>query len=238
MGLGHLFAALGALTIAADVTTPVPAPAFSVGDQWVFDQTIERGSQGYDQRRLDLRIDRADTQTMLVGVKRDGSPGAYVDHVLGADWSIRRLIDGKEAPTARPFTFPMNVGQSWTVDYVDATKRGAQTSGHVRRTYQGGGWEDGAGPAGTFRAIKVDAAGIDQAVFSVPAVVTGAAADGTAVMRSQTGGTRPVTIKTHDYLYYVPSIKNYVKSVEEQYNSDDVLISRETRALVSFKPAA
>jgi hypothetical protein len=38
--------------------------------------------------------------------------------------------------------------------------------------------------------------------------------------------------------YYVPALKNYVKSIEEQYDTDNVRVSRETRVLVSFKPAA
>lgn len=123
------------VTVAATASEPVAAPAFKTGDRWVFDQTIERDTQGFNQQRLDMKITRTGTETMIVGIKRDGSPAAYEDHLIGADWSLRRGIDGQHAATARPFSFPMKVGQTWTIDYTDPVVRGAQTSNHVRRTY-------------------------------------------------------------------------------------------------------
>ena len=36
------------------------------------------------------------------------------------------VVDGQDTVTTRPLTFPMSVGQSWTIDYVDTTRRGAQ----------------------------------------------------------------------------------------------------------------
>ena len=177
---------------------------------------------------------------MLVGMKRDGAPMAYEDHVLGSDWSIRHVMNGQDAPTAKPFTFPMSVGQTWTVDFTDPTVRGAQTSLHVHRTYKVVGWEDVTVAAGTFRALKVEASGVDQGTIAVPNAVVGSAVNssggGATMTRSQRGGTRLLTIRSHDELYYVPSVRNYVKSIEEQYNTDDVLVLRQSRTLVSFSP--
>ncbi len=230
----------GLVTIAAD--DPVQAPAFAAGDTWIFDQTVERGTQGFDQRRLDLKIERSDADTILVGLKRDGAPGNYEDHLVGSDWSIRRVLNGQDAPTARPFAFPLTVGQTWTVDFTDPTVRGSQTSLHVHRTYKAVGWQDVTVAAGTFHAIKVESSGIDQGTFAVPNAVAGSAVSsaegGATVTRSQRGGLRLLTTKYHSDMYYVPTVKNYVKSVEEQYSTDDVLVSRQTRALVSFHPGA
>ena len=43
---------------------------------------------------------------------------------------------------------------------------------------------------------------------------------------------------THGEFYYAPEIRGSVKSIEEQYNTDNVPVSRQTRSLVSFTPAA
>ena len=234
------FAALS--TIAASTPASVEAPSFKVGDFWVYDQAIEHGTQGYDQQRLDFTIQRTGAETMLVGMKRDGAPGAYEDHLLGSDWSIRRVVNGQEATTARPFAFPMTVGQTWTEDFVDPTRRGAQISLHVHRTYKVAGWEDVTVPAGTFHAIKVEASGLDQGSFAAPNTAVGgvvSSLDGAATLtQSRRGGTKLLNIRSHDELYYVPEVKNYVKSVEEQYNTDDVLVQRQTRTLVQFRPGS
>ena len=227
-------------TMAAADPAPVAAPEFKTGDRWLFDQTIERGTQGFSQQRLDMKVERTGTDTMLVGVKRDGSPGAYEDHIVGADWSLRRLMDGHDAVTGRPFSFPMKVGQTWAVDYTDPTVRGAQTSNHVKCTYKVTGWEDVTVPAGTFHAIKIEVSGVDQATIAVPnAVVGGAMASpsgGATMTRSQRGGTRLLTVRRNEQFFYVPSVRYYVKSIEEQYNIDEVLLMRETRTLVAFTP--
>jgi hypothetical protein len=219
-----------------------PAPEYTVGDSWVFDQTVEKGPTGFAQVRLDLAIERLDGETMIVGLKRDGAPVAFEDHVVGADWSQRELADGQEMVTTRPFTVPLTVGQSWTVDYVDSTRRGGQISNHVHRTYRAVGWRDVTVPAGAFRAIEVQADGIDDATVEVPAAAVGGAfassTGTTSVSHAQRGGQGHVIRKTHDELYYVPQIKNYVKSIEEQYNTDEVQIFSKTRVLVAFKPAS
>jgi hypothetical protein len=178
---------------------------------------------------------------MLVGLKPDGSPTAYQDHEVGTDWSQRRLVDGQGTVTTRPLTFPMSVGQSWTIDYVDATRRGAQTSNHVHRTYTVVGWEDVTVPAGTFHAIKVVAKGVDKATLQVPnTAIAGAVAGSggaTTVAHTQRGGTGELTRATYGEFYYVPELKNFAKLVEEQYTPDEVRVIRQTQMLVSYKAA-
>ena len=240
IGRGIILVALA--TIAAADPGPVVAPEFKTGDRWIFDQTVERGVQGFDKQRLDMMIERTGVDTMLVGIKRDGSPGAYEDHMIGTDWSLRRLMDGQDAPTARPFNFPMKVGQTWSIDYIDPNPRGTQTATHVKRTYKVTGWEDVTVPAGTFHAIKIEVSGVDQATIAVPnAVVGGAIASssgGETMTRSQRGGTRLLIVRRNEQFFYAPLVKNYVKSIEEQYNVDETLLLRQTRMLVSFTAGA
>lgn len=218
----------------------VSAPVFTAGDSWVFNETTEKGPSGYDQKRLDLTIERLDGSTMIVGLKRDGAPTAYEDHLAGQDWSQRHLVAGEQVTTVRPFNFPMRVGKSWSIDFVDSIRRGNQISDHVKRTYTVVGWESVTVAAGTFRALKIESKGVDEAQVEVPNVALGGAAaqsNGAATFtQMRRGGRGTLTRARYGALYYVPSIKNYVKSSEEQYNQDGVQVSRNTSELVSFKP--
>jgi len=229
--------ALGVQAVAADVKS-LPAPVFKVGDSWVFDQTLEKGPAGFSQQRLDLKVERLNDSTMVVGIKRDGAPTAYEDHIVGADWSQRHVVDGADTVTTRPFTFPMSVGDSWTVDYIDPIHRGAQTSDHVHRTYKVVGWEDVTVPAGTYHVLKIEADGVDTATIQSPAVAVGgaivSAGGATSIAHTQRASQGALTRRTYAEFYYAPEVKNYVKSIEEQYTPDDVRVSREMRMMVSY----
>lgn len=219
----------------------VPAPAFKVGDSWVYDDTTEKGQAGFGQIRLDMVIERLEGDSMIVGLKRDGAPTGYEDQRLGTDWSHRRVYDGQEKVTTRPLTFPMSVGQSWAIDYIDTIQRGAQTSDHVHRIYTVIGWEDVTVPAGTFHAIKVVAKGVDKGTLQVASTAVAGTVVGaggaTTVAHTQRGGTDQLTREIYAEFYYVPELKNYVKTVEEQYTPDEVRVIRHTQTLVSYKLA-
>ena len=236
------------LTVLAIVATPgltfaeagsVPAPTLQVGDSWVYDQTHEAGQTGFAEQRVDLAIDRVSSDTMLVGIKRDGAPTAFQDHISGLDWSQRRMVDGKETVTGRPFSFPLKVGDTWTADYAEPTPHGLQTYAHFQTTYKVVGWEDVTVPAGTFHALKIEANGTADGRINIPASAASAAVatpGGATTMahtqRAQSGVLRMIT---YGEFYYVPEVKYYVKSVEEQYNGENVRTRRDTWALVSFK---
>ena len=241
MNLILLFGSVAVLAGAIAEPTSIAAPSFKVGDTWVFDDTQQRGTTGFNKQRIDLVVERVGGDTMLVGYKRDGAPTAFEDHIVGPDWSQRQVVDGQELPTTRPLNFPMQVGQKWTVDFTDTTRRSNQLSVHVHRTYVATAWEEISVPAGTYRALKIEAKGASEAVVVTPNTVVGGATasplGGSTFTRSQPGGTSTRTARNYDEIYYVPKAKNYVKSVEEQYNSQDVLVSRNTREMISFRPA-
>jgi hypothetical protein len=233
-------------TAAAPIAGPagdppaILAPVFNVGDTWVYDRSNERGTSGFTQRRVDLTIDRVDTDTMLVGYKPDGAPIAFEDHRTGLDWSQRHLVDGVETVLGRPFAFPMKVGDTWTADYVEPKPQGRQTFAHFHQNYKVVGWETVTVPAGVFRALKVQEDGVAEARITTPASASSAAvatpSGGATVAVAQRAQSGLVHVITYAAFYYVPSIKYYVKSVEEEYDSDDVRITRDTDVLVSFRP--
>jgi hypothetical protein len=224
------------------VVGPVAAPVFKPGDSWVFVQTTEKGQTGFAEQRLDVAVERVDSDTILVGVKPDGAPTGYQDRIFGADWSRRQVVAGQETVTGRPFAFPMSVGQSWKVDYVDPIRRGNVLSAHVQATFTVVGWEQVTTPAGTFRALKVVRKGLEQLTVEAPAqAVTGTVAGSsgaTSIAHAEKGGRGVVNHVTYGETWYVPELKNYVKAMDEQYNADNVRLTRQTSVLASFKPGA
>ena len=235
-------ACLCALTLGAPALCGEPAvqaPVFAVGDSWVFDETTEKGQTGFAQTRLDEIVERLDAPTMVVGLKRDGAPTGYQDRLVGQDWSQRHMVDGDQATTVRPFNFPMHPGKSWSTDFIDSIRRGNQLSDHVRRTYRVVGWEDVTVPAGTFHALKVEAKGVDEGMIEVPNVAVGGAATsnqgGTTFTQTHRGGRGKLVRATYSALYYVPALRNYAKSIEEQYDQEGVRVIRSSSELVSYK---
>ena len=235
------FPAASAPALAADPSA-VPAPSFRAGDAWVYERSFESGPTGFSSDRVALQIEQVRGDALVVGVKKDGAPGAFEDHITGLDWSQRRVVDGEETTTSRPFDFPMAVGKTWKTDFVDPNRHGLQISSHVQTTYKVIGWEDVATPAGTFHALRIEAKGSVKAQIAPSSSVIGGAAtsagDATIVAHSQVTGAHTAYFTTFSALDYVPSVKYYVKSVEEQYNSENVRTRRSTDVLASFKAAS
>jgi hypothetical protein len=232
-------AAMSGRAMAADPEALV-APAVQPGDTWVFDETTQRGTQGFVERRIDLTVERVGSDTMVVGVKADGSPSNYQDHIAGLDWSLRRLVDDKEVTTGRPLAFPMSLGATWSTDYDELRPHGSQTAAHFHDTYKVVGWEDVVVPAGKFHVMKVEMNGVADAHLapsaSAASGVVAGATGATALSHVEHSPARMVHAVTYAEFYYSPDVKYFVKSVQEQYNSDNVMTNRDTQALVSYTP--
>lgn len=102
------------------------------------------------------------------------------------------------------------------------------------------GWEDETVPAGAFHTLKIEANGTAEGrVATAASVVSGAVANSsgaTTISHVERPHAGVVHVITYAAFYYAPEIKYFVKSIDEQYNSDNVRTSRDTWALVSFKP--
>ena len=226
--------------VAADPPS-VPAPDLKAGDAWTYDHSFERGTGGFTEQRVDYKVEHVGADTMVVGLKLHGSPVDFEDHIMGPDWSQRRVYNGKQTVIGQPFAFPLTIGKTWAIDRVDPTRIGLQTSAAHHVTYKVTGWEDVTTAAGTFHAIKVesddkvkvDLMGASAAVGGTIATANGA----TAVAQSGRSGPHSVYLENFSTFYYAPQVKYWVKTVEDQFNSDSVRVSRETNTLVSYTPA-
>jgi len=220
---------------------PVAAPEIKPGDVWVFDRTIEKDTNGFNDQRLVFKVERVGTDTMVVGVKPEGSPLEFQDHVMGVDWSQRRIVEGAQTMTGRPLAFPMAVGKTWSNDYTDPTRHGLQTSADHHETFKVTGWEDVTTPAGTFHALKIESDDKIKAQFMAATGAVGGtvttANGATVVAQSQHSGPQTKYGEAFSTAYYAPQIKYWVKMVREDYNSENVRFRRQTDTLVSFTPA-
>ena len=229
---------LHALALAAVAVEGAPSPNVGVGDTWTYDRTAERGPQGFNDQRLDLRIERVGADTMVVGVKPMGSPRDFEDNIVGLDWSKRRLVDGRQTVTGRPLTFPMTIGKTWSTDYVDPTPHGRQLSAHFTTRYRVVGMEDVTTPAGSFHAYKVVGEGGIEAQFAPAAgavsAVTATPTGATTVTHLDKAAASVEHATTYEEFFYDPKVKYFVKSVEEQYNKENVRTSRITQTLQAY----
>ena len=135
----------------------------------------------------------------------------------------------------------MFVGKTWTADYVDPIPHGRQTSAHFKTTYRVTGLEDVTTPAGAFHAYKIVAEGAGEGqMMAATGGVAGVSSDATGastVTHVDRSGPRTVHVTTYDEFFYDPRAKYFVKSVEEQYDSNNVRTSRMTQTLQAFKVA-
>lgn len=234
-------AGLTLLPLAALAADDAAAPTLKAGDTWVFNHVIEQGTTGFNQERRNVSVERVDSDSMLVGMKQDGSPRAPEELKLGLDWVQKRTVNGAEIVIGQALSFPLTVGKTWTVDYTDPTQRGRQSNTHVKRTYKVVGWEDVTVPAGTFHALKIEDSGTLDARISIPATAAGAvtatAAGGTTITHIQKAASGEVHQTLYGLVYYVPDVKYFVKTLDEHYSTDNVRVSRESEELVSYKPA-
>jgi hypothetical protein len=230
------------LIAASPPPTGISAPTFQQGDTWVFDRAHEQGSAGYKDERIDLKIESVNSDSMSVGYKPDGAPQDFQDHLMGLDWSQSRVFDEKSTITSRPFSFPMSVGASWSLDFTDPRQNGNRLSDHVHLDYKAVGWEDVTTPAGVFHALKIEANGLEEVRVLLPAsagvssVTTQSGAAALSQVQRQRIGVVRIVLKHQ--IFYAPSVKYYAKIVQEQYNADGVRTVRDTDTLVSFKPGA
>lgn len=240
-GLAAAATMVGAGGAAAPSSDEVPAPTFKSDDSWVYDFTQQSLAAGFQEYRLRQQVERVESESLILGVKKDGAPTAFEDHILGPDLSHRELINGELTTTVRPLAFPLSPGKTWSVDYVDPIRRGDQLSAHVKRTYKVVGWEDVTVPAGTFRTLKIESHGVDDGTFQFAstAVAAGAVAPGAATTMTQThrGGVEHISRAESATLWYAPALRNFAKTVEDQYRPDGVRTGETTMALTSFKLA-
>ncbi len=220
----------------------VPAPTFRVGDTWVVSRTEARGEAGFNQRTFVNRVERVSNDTMVLGSKIDGATTDFVDHLVGSDFSLMRVINGQETVTSKPFNFPLVLGKTWTVEFTDPRLTGPVQSTHVHAIFKVVGWEDVLTPAGKFRALKIEDNGsIVAQIGATTRSIGGGQTNGSgAAAAAQTVRIPPHIERITEYqeIFYAPEVRHLVKQIYEPYNGANVRMGRDTETLASFTPGA
>lgn len=143
---------------AADSGTPVAAPAYRVGDRWVY-----RGEDGY---RVKTRWEETHEVTatgpdgITVRIVKRGEAG---ESVRNERWSAPGLVmigavfDDETRRFTVPlkrYEFPLAPGQRWT-QWVDQFDEAAQKQGQINHYVRVNGREQVTTAAGTFDALEL-----------------------------------------------------------------------------------
>lgn len=235
-----LLVILGALLSVHAQAQTVPAPRVSANDTWTYQNTVENKT-GWHQADIESTVEHASASSIAISNKQAGSTNPPREMLVGGDWSRSRSVNGHQTVVNRPLNFPLSVGKTWEVDYTEDHPNRVHTSEHWHTVFKVTGWEDITVPAGTFHALKIEGDGEWSAAIA-PAVGNASGtrldAQGTTTVM-QTTRTAPSTVSGRLYkaFWYAPSVKKWVKSVEEYYGPNDVRSERYMDELKSFKVA-
>jgi hypothetical protein len=233
---------LGLVFCASASAQSIDRPEVRAGDTWIYRITQETGQGGWNQTRDELTVTRVTDSTIYFDIKPAGSTQAPKEIYRGSDWSSSRDVNGKETVTMRPMAFPLSAGKTWAVTYTQPNPNKNKSTETTDDKYHVVGYETVEVPAGKYRALKIEAEGRWSAQLMPGQTVTQDAqshASG-ASMSTQIEKTtgKDVSGRLYKAFWYVPEIKRWVKSVEEDYNSGGVRNGRRTMELESYKAAA
>lgn len=216
-------------------------PATKAGDSWTYRNTIETAATGWKQTRDDCTVTRVTGTSIYFTTHETGSSQPPRDMVGGADWSRVRNVNGKETIVNQPLAFPLATGKTWTIEYREDHPNKAHRFEEWKSVYTVVGTEKVTVPAGTFDAIKVEAEGHWRAEMEPTTTVVQGAQTTAGATSMQTEARKvvaePVEGRTYKALWYVPSQRRWVKSVEEYYGGNGVRNERYTAELESSKLA-
>jgi hypothetical protein len=231
-------ALIGALLVSPAFAQTADGPKLKPQDTWTFRNTHELGGK-WSQTIDDTTVVRVSASGMLISIKQDGSTAPPVEQLVGVDWSRSRSVNGEEKVVNRPLNFPLSAGKTWDVDYSEDNPNRAHSKEQYHTHFSVVGWEDVTVPAGTFRALKIEADGQWTAVLA-PSVTSAAVSHvdqqgAVTAVQANKVLAKTVTGRLYKAFWYVPEAKRFVKSVEEYYGANGVRNERFTGELESFK---
>ena len=231
------------LLISAAMAAPVDnvnAPAVKEGDSWTYQTTTEKTTSGWAQTRDVFKVTRVTSSSIYFTVQPNGSTQPPKELFAGLDWSRIRDIGGQETVVNKPLSFPLNVGKTWKLEYTEDHPSNKQhRSEKWTHQFTVIGYETVEVPAGKFQALKIECEGHWTAeIEPTKTVVQGAQTNAEGVSMSTQVANSAAGAKsgrTYKAFWYVPSIKRWVKSVEEYYSSGGVRTESYTGELASFE---
>lgn len=234
-----LCAALAGATLAW--AQEAPAPTLHAGDRWVYQVKMENPANGASTRRWEGTIQRVGAGSMVVALKAVDSNMPARETVVQDDWSLRRSLNGRTSTVDKLFDFPLRVDKTWATDVTQDRPNPQLKSLHNKMDYKVLGWEDVTVPAGTFHALKIEAAGEWSKEYEPTAAMAGGVvqsgpAGSTAIAQTRASAVpMPQAGRFYRAIWYAPEAKREVRSVFEDIDAAGTVISRKTDELESYQ---
>lgn len=222
-----LTAAAFLLAFAPDAyAAAVSQPTFTVNDSWSYHQFAQKKGAASDAH-ITVSVMRIGSDSIVVTTKTAENPDRVQSMMLGLDWSRRRSVNGRETTVDQPFSFPLEVGKTWRLEFTEQNPSPQKLRETDSLPYKVVGWEDITVPAGKFHALKIESEGRWTADVA-PRVLNGAliARHGSALSQtteSQVVRGLRVSGRYYKCFWYAPEVKRWVKSTEENYSSNGSL---------------
>ena len=214
-------------------------PHFAPGDSWVYDIVVAKKGVAPRDLQTEFAVSRLEGDRMLVSISTVGSSKPPIEHLSPLDWSRERSVNGVETVVNRPLAFPLALGKSWRVDFTEVNPTVQIAREESTTVYKVDGWETIKTPAGEFKTLKIEGNGnwvADTSPRVISNAVVGKSANGGAASRVDKNviAARRVTGRIYRVLYYAPTVKRWVKSLEETYDNNDDVANSETSELKAY----
>ena len=235
--LAFLSLALVAGTLKAQ---PLQQPAFAPADQWTYATKFEEAGRETILRKVAFSVIRSSSRSLVVSVRLNDSDTGSRQEVLNPDWSKPISINGVEVVTRRPFNFPLEVGKTWTVNYVEPGVAPGVKFQRNEMTYTVVGWEDVKVPAGQFKALKIEVDGTWYKEFDEQGPLAASSITNAGPTTNVQAATRkaytppPATGRRYQVWWYAPEVKREIKLINETTSSNGNLGLRESSELEVF----
>jgi hypothetical protein len=233
------------LSVSIASAETVDRPKVKGGDTWAYRVTNEqtpnqamRTPAQWTEKYYEVEVTRVGSTGLLVSRKERSSRLPPIETVVGLDWSRYRSVNGEETVVNQPFKFPLEQGKSWELKYVEDRPNSLYKYIETRLKYTVTGWEEITVPAGTFKALKVEADGTWKSGLEPStntSTTTRTDREGSTVMM-HAGKSRPgaTTGKLYRAYWYVPEARTYVKAVDENFSSNGTLSRRTIEEMDAF----
>ncbi len=213
----------------------VAAPALNPGAAWTYAESVEsRGTSRVAHEVMTLV--RADSQTIVVNIRAVNGAGPGREQLVGPEWSRVRSVNGRPTVVNRPLAYPLALGKTWTLDYSELSPADrSHTKESWQSTYKVAAWEEVTVPAGTFRALRIDADGSWTAELPANTMLAqGRAPNGANVAVASRQGPRTATGRFLKTFWYVPEVHRWVKSEEDTFDTNGVRTGHVTADLEAY----
>jgi hypothetical protein len=137
---------------------PIALPSYTINDSWSYHLTTQKGHT-VSESDITISVKRIGSDGLLVTQHSIDNPNFVQSGMLGLDWSKRRSVNGKETTVNQPFSFPLDVGKTWRINYTEVNPSPQKMREIDDLPYKVVGWEDVTVLAGQFHALKIEANG-------------------------------------------------------------------------------